>query len=181
GQRSPAVGFDGTNYLVVWQDNRTGEYSDIYGARVTKDGVVMDSGPIVWQEGNQYSPALTRGQGSQMFLVYQGWTGKVGNKTYNTYRIWGKMNPVTGIEERLQPAAFGSRLTATIVRNVLKLETTEDRGPKTEYRTQVFLVDITGRKVLELKPGDNDIRHLAPGVYFIKSGSLIDKKVVITR
>ncbi len=29
-------------------------------------------------------------------------------------------------------------------------------------------------------PGENDIRHLAPGVYFIKDGSGIDRKVVIT-
>ncbi|MEO0070733.1 MAG: hypothetical protein ABIK39_01415, partial [candidate division WOR-3 bacterium] len=86
-----------------------------------------------------------------------------------------------GIEEGLQPTANRSRLTATIVRKVLRWNKTEDRGPKTEDRAQAFLVDVTGRKVLELKPGDNDIRHLAPGVYFIKDGSSIERKVVITK
>jgi hypothetical protein len=30
------------------------------------------------------------------------------------------------------------------------------------------LLDITGRKVMDLAPGENDIRHLAPGVYFVR-------------
>lgn len=33
------------------------------------------------------------------------------------------------------------------------------------------LLDIAGRRVLELKAGENDIRHVAPGVYFLREGS----------
>ncbi|MEO0020545.1 MAG: hypothetical protein ABIK47_07945 [candidate division WOR-3 bacterium] len=40
---------------------------------------------------------------------------------------------------------------------------------------------ITGWIVLDLLPGANDIRHLAPGVYFIQSSSGIGRKVVIVR
>jgi hypothetical protein len=29
------------------------------------------------------------------------------------------------------------------------------------------LTDISGRKVMDLRPGPNDIRHIAPGVYFV--------------
>ena len=32
-----------------------------------------------------------------------------------------------------------------------------------------LLVDITGRKAMDLQPGENDVRHLAPGVYFLKA------------
>src|SRR5262245_14327975 len=44
-QSNPAVAFDGTNWLVVWQDTRANATgSDIYAARVNAAGVVLDPG-----------------------------------------------------------------------------------------------------------------------------------------
>jgi hypothetical protein len=161
----PALAFDGANFLVVWQDYRSGGEWDIYGARVTPAGVVFESGAVVRQEGGERYPALARGSGSQMFLIYQGWAGAVGGKTYNTDRIWGKMDPVPGIEETMNEEQGTLNVGPTIVRGVLFLS--EDRRPGTEDRAE--LLDISGRKVLDLNPGANDVRHLAPGVYFVRS------------
>jgi hypothetical protein len=43
------------------------------------------------------------------------------------------------------------------------------------------LLDITGRRVMELRPGENDVRHLAPGVYFVRRTSDAGPDVAGTR
>lgn len=42
-QQAPAVASDGTGYLTVWQDNRGGVSPDIYGARLSAAGVLLDA------------------------------------------------------------------------------------------------------------------------------------------
>jgi hypothetical protein len=56
-----AVAFDGTNFLIVWEDIRndgTGDNTDIYGARITPDGTVLDTFgiPISTNARNQLNP-----------------------------------------------------------------------------------------------------------------------------
>jgi hypothetical protein len=55
--RFPSVAWDGKQFLVVWQDERGGgpDGYDIYGARVKKDGTVVDPGgrPLVMLPGAQ--------------------------------------------------------------------------------------------------------------------------------
>ncbi len=60
-QASPAVAYDGTNFLVVWQDFRDGgSSSDIYGTRVSGTGAVLDScGFAISTAAGR--PGLTRG------------------------------------------------------------------------------------------------------------------------
>jgi hypothetical protein len=166
-QLSPAVVSDGTNSLVAWQDERSDpDTSDIYGARVTAGGAVLDEFPVVMQEGGQYYPALCRGPGSQMILVYQGWAGTVGGKTYNVDRIWGKMNPVPRIEETMNDERGTMNAGPTILRGVLNLQ-----SAIYNLQSEIALLDISGRNVLALHPGPNDVSRLAPGVYFVRAVS----------
>jgi phosphoribosylformylglycinamidine (FGAM) synthase PurS component len=165
---SPAVSFDGANWLVVWTDwlgDSLSDTSDIYGARVMSSGTVLDEFPVVTQEGNQYSPALAAGTGSQMLLVYQGWTGVVGSKTYDTDRIWGKMDPSPGIEETMNHVRGTMNPMPTVFRGVLMLGAAGSRQ-NTGYRAE--LLDAAGRKVMELHDGANDVSRLSPGVYFVR-------------
>ncbi|MBN2465312.1 hypothetical protein JXD38_06785, partial [candidate division WOR-3 bacterium] len=65
-----------------------------------------------------------------------------------------------------------------------------DRNPPWDFGScpKYVLLDISGRKALDLVPGENDVRALAPGVYFISEelgvrGEGLGKmrKVVVTR
>jgi hypothetical protein len=70
-QMYPQVVFGGNNYFVVWQDSRSGNY-DIYGARVSQNGVVLDPNgiPISTANYSQYSPQVVFG-GNNYFVVWQ--------------------------------------------------------------------------------------------------------------
>lgn len=54
----PGVAFDGTNFLVVWNYNESLNPYNIYGARVSKEGTLLDTEPIAISEatGSQMSP-----------------------------------------------------------------------------------------------------------------------------
>ena len=55
------------------------------------------------------------------------------------------------------------RPVAMIVRGVLHVPGHEP----------AVLLDISGREVLDLVPGENDVRHLSPGVYFVRPASTV--------
>jgi len=61
GQKNwPAVAFDGTNYVAVWEDGRNGADYDIYAARIKNSGEVLDTlgVAICTAAGNQYRPTI---------------------------------------------------------------------------------------------------------------------------
>ncbi|MFO7675631.1 MAG: C25 family cysteine peptidase [bacterium] len=80
--------------------------------------------------------------------------------------------PVSGVFERAAAAVrLPGRRFPTIVRGVLSLDASLGHDPGSENRSgscPTLLLDITGRKVMDLAPGENDVRRLARGVYFIR-------------
>jgi hypothetical protein len=185
GQQFPAVAFDGVNFEVVWEDSRQSyENYDIYGAKVSPDGVVVDTIVVTMQPDNQRAPAIARGPGSQTLVAYSGWTDHINGRPAATMRAWGKLYPAPGVEETQGADVRLSNCKPTIVRGVLLL------AEATSHKLQATsLLDIGGRKVMGLKPGTNDVSRLAPGVYFIRhedsrgqgfEGSSV-RKVIVTR
>jgi hypothetical protein len=89
----------------------------------------------------------------------------------------------TRVDDALKPASR-SKPMPTIVRGVLVLGAVGSRQ-NTAYRAD--LLNIAGRKVLGLLPGANDVRALAPGVYFVREPQASSskpqavRKVVVAR
>jgi hypothetical protein len=98
------------------------------------------------------------------------------------FRIWFATNNPAGIAEQAQQP-IGAQTSATVVRNFLLLPEATSRKPQAAGS----LLDIGGRQVMVLKPGANDVRSLAPGVYFLRPASGVEReasgvtKVVVTR
>ncbi len=78
------------------------------------------------------------------------------------YSVYRTSRP--GVQEPSPGQVVCTRLP-TVVRSVFFLPERPSSSPSS-------LLDIGGRKVLDLRPGANDVRALAPGVYFVrKQGS----------
>jgi hypothetical protein len=161
----PSAGFDGTNYGVVWVDSSWGSIWGISGAQISTAGEVIGVGRVAsslaWRS---YYPmvSMSFGASSQALCAYPCWTDEYQGRTYNTERIWGRIGALTGIEEKTGTSLSGSG-GGTIVRSVLFLPQASSLGPRA-----ASLLDISGRKVMDLRSGANDVHALAPGVYFVR-------------
>ena len=97
---------------------------------------------------------------------------------YPLYRMWA-----LGVEESpVSPSPL--RVSGpTMLQGVLMFEPASGAG----RMATGGLLDISGRKVLDLHPGANDVSQLSPGVYFVRSASSVMRdassvaKVVVTR
>jgi hypothetical protein len=71
-QASPAIGFNGAHFLVVWTDQRGGGDFYIYGARVTPAGAVLDTSgvPISTVSGGEFFPKAAA-SGTNFFVVWE--------------------------------------------------------------------------------------------------------------
>lgn len=95
----------------------------------------------------------------KVFAVDTGTVYVVGNlRTLLKYTSGG------GVEEAMNDKRGTMNVGPTVVRGVLFLPRSASPRSSTSW-----LLDISGRKVLELRTGPNDVSYLAPGVYFVHS------------
>ena len=71
-QVTPAVAFDNTNYMVVWADSRVNDDYNIYGARVSPAGTVLDPTGIMigpTAQTDRFDPAIAF-NGTRFFVAW---------------------------------------------------------------------------------------------------------------
>ncbi|MBN2128012.1 MAG: VCBS repeat-containing protein [Sedimentisphaerales bacterium] len=108
--------------------------------------------------------------------------GSVEELTPHAFAIGDTM---PGVAETHTPQPSIRDIGPSIVRDVLVLGAV---GSRQQTADRVELLDVSGRKVLDLLPGANDVRALAPGVYFVRTAQAQTqaqapavRKVVLTR
>jgi len=94
--------------------------------------------------------------------------------------VWFATNAPAAIAEETSNADLRAPNSGpTVVRGVLFLPGATSPKPQA-----ISLMDIEGRKVLDLKPGANSVRALSPGMYFVREAQAqarAVRKVVVTR
>jgi hypothetical protein len=68
-----------------------------------------------------------------------------------------------GVEQTMDDERRTMNAGAALVRGVLNLQ-----SAISNLQSEIVLLDISGRKVMSLRPGPNDVSALVPGAYFVR-------------
>jgi hypothetical protein len=159
-------GGDKMQYLVMSGfDIRRGVYApiDTFGGPPSDLRVLLSVGPFDLAPGQSESLVVVmvgvncRPDVDSLRIAEAVWTAE---SAYLAGLPYGIQEPGQGAP----PGASPSPSIASIVHGVLFL----GDCPRTGTVPKTVLLDISGRKVLDLHPGPNDVRALAPGVYFVR-------------
>lgn len=150
----PGITAVGGNIHTAFRTQSLGQFSIGYCGS-TDNGMTWSAETLVTTAAGMGTSALAAAGNRVHVILYDNRDGN--------YEIYYKRNPTgSGIEEEpIMHDAQHISSAATILSGIMRLEHSEP----------AVLLDITGRKVVDLKSGTNDIRHLAPGVYFIREQS----------
>jgi hypothetical protein len=189
-QEYPMVAYDGNDYIVVWQDNRNGVDYDIYGAKVSIDGSVVDSFVVSEALGDQLAPQITYSSGNQVLVVYSGWTSDYEGKNYDCMRIWGRyLEGVSGVDAQSSELVTEYKLEQCYP-NPFNPTTTIQYSVKERSSVEIILYDVLGRQIEVLVKEEQDTGNytinfnagqIASGVYLyrLKAGNFIETKKMV--
>ncbi|HTW92802.1 MAG TPA: hypothetical protein VMH22_14010 [bacterium] len=180
-QEFPSIACDAAGRChVVWCSQAGGTNYQLAYAQRDTDGVwsspttltALDSGSVNY-------PSIACDAVSGIHIVW--YDNHTGNQ--DVYYLHGVPAGTGVLETRPSSVVPRPYTAATLVRGVLFLRgsrrASSSPGPG-------CVLDISGRKVLDLLPGANDVRGLAPGVYFVREAQTqvqaqAVSKIAITR
>jgi hypothetical protein len=169
-----AVVYDGRDFVVIWQSRW--DSSLIEGARVSPQGIVLETFVVPAPTGDKVNPALIRGPGTRLLALWSGWTDSIGGKPDSVMRIWGRFLDFqsrttslrnvdqTQLDIAAEPSPFVGHLTVKL-------------GPVvTLQKAKLVIRDVAGRTVRTIPilaravawdGRDGSGRDLPAGIYFI--------------
>lgn len=192
-QINPSVAFDGSNYIVVWEDYSQLP-SDIHGALVNTNGIVIDTFVATAQPGPQRYPKISHGANAQMLIAYCGWTDSINTHPANAMRTWAVFYPPTGITQETEYQIDAAQLQLTVSPNPFTHATNigfmihDSRSMEQKFQnansevrnSSLEVYDATGRLVKDFRitpdalrttlswdGRDDQNRILGSGVYFL--------------
>jgi hypothetical protein len=135
----------------IWTDS-TGISARYFDGAGWSDRSVVASGPGIYGDP-RIAAALGR--------VWVTWAR---HESDNRFLLYYSHTLPAGIAGDDAPPVGRVGNLPTLIRGLLVLPPAPGGGPETAG----VLLDVTGRRVMALGPGENDVRHLAPGVYFFR-------------
>ena len=185
-QEQSAVAFDGGNWFVSWQDWRNGHDYDIYAAKVSPAGTVLETFPVRTGPEEHISPAVAAGADGQVLLTWSGWTDSINSRVGFTQRIWGWLYPGTSGAGEGSRTPNSPRTTLEAYPNPFSRSITLRLASGVKRSASVSIFDTGGRLVRTLlasSPGrqacsviwdgrDDYGRTLPDGVYHARLGSV---------
>jgi hypothetical protein len=168
-QVKPAIAFDGTNYLVVWQDD---DYENIDGVRVGTNGTVLDASAIhISTEVNyRYSPSLSF-DGTNYLAIWEDWRN-------NEPDIYGaRINPEGTV---LNPSGVVICTEAGIqTEPTITFNGTNYYAAWTDYRNGVYsdiygaILDLNGAAINQFMISNQENNQIAPAILYGQDESLL--------
>ncbi|HDQ98894.1 MAG TPA: exo-alpha-sialidase [candidate division WOR-3 bacterium] len=172
----PSIGINpGTGRLyVAWEEfhpDNAEPSTDMLRADIwlawSDDGALSWSDPVALTEPDESSKRLPHlaadcsGDSLAVIWVQDLIAGfnvdEIGPASYNPVCVW--QGRAVGIADESRPAVHRPDWRPpVVVRAILRLPPGEP----------ALLLDASGRKIMNLRPGENDIGHLPPGVYFVR-------------
>ena len=188
----PSVTFDGTDYVVAWDDTRSGTYCGIYGARVSRWGTVFPTFCIS-PPTDAHAPSIASAPGGQLLAVYESGADSVNHQPFSGSRIWGRLSPFEAIEE--SPTQVAPRMTLDILPNPVNCTGEVRYVLPVSGHVRLGVYDISGRlvrlladdeqragsHVLRWDGTDENLRKLPNGVCFVRleTAGRCESRVVI--
>jgi hypothetical protein len=162
----PHAAIKGDTIALVWVDYRDGA-SEVYATTSSDRGLSwLPPAPVTAARSLTQHPRVCP-QADGFFVVWQ-------SLSAGNWDIFGE--PVfthTALTGADAPRALPARLP-TLVRRVLTLP-----SASCTLTSDFVLFDASGRRILPLRPGPNDVSRLSPGVYFVRGAG--SYKVLVQR